>query len=278
MRAAGRTGPGKDPSGKSAFDALGQPNAEPTACTGGRLTRLADKSVHVVPDAGLSIGREPSCGLALLSKDVSRLHALIAPSVLGYTIVDKSANGVWVNGAKVEGSQVLGQRDVIRIGHEDFRFEADIASFEPAIERPAEPPTKPATPAPPPPLPAPTPLLASIEVLSEGALKGLRFRVSKPSIEIGRGPENDLQLDDESVSGRHASLVQRGSSWTILDLASRNGTFVEGEIVRDQRTLPSVCEVRLGTLKLLFRAINTATPQTAGTVGVIGVTDQQLRG
>jgi hypothetical protein len=57
----------------------------------------------------------------------------------------------------------------------------------------------------------------------------------------------------------------------ILDLDSRNGTFVEGEIVREQRELPSVCEVQLGTLKLLFRAINAGEQAKNSTIGVIGM-------
>lgn len=275
VSAAGRTGPAKDPAEETPLAAFAESSTEPTASTGGRLIRLSDRSVHTIPGSGLSIGRDPSCGLALASKDVSRVHAVITPSVLGYTILDKSANGVWINGLRVDGSQVLGQRDIIRIANEDFRFEADVSSFEPTV-KPVEPPRQLEEPALAIEPAQPTALLASIEVLS-GPLKGLRFRVSRPTIEIGRGPQNDLQLDDESVSGRHASLVQRGNTWTILDLNSRNGTYVEGEIVRDQRIMPSVCEVQLGTLKLLFRAINTADADAAGTIGVIGITDERLR-
>jgi hypothetical protein len=46
---------------------------------------------------------------------------------------------------------------------------------------------------------------------------------------------------------------------------------VEGEIVREQRELPSVCEVQLGTLKLLFRAINAGEQAKNSTIGVIGM-------
>lgn len=276
MRAAGRTSPAQGSADEAATPAFGRSTAEPTASTGGRVTRLVDQSVHVVPDAGLSIGRDPTCGLVLASKDVSRVHAVIAPSVLGYTLVDKSANGVWLDGVRVEGSSVLSQRGVIRIGHEDLRFEADIASFEPTVKPPAEPVTTPAPAKERAEAAEPGLLLASIEVTSDGPLKGLRFRVTRPAIDIGRAPQNDWQLSDESVSGRHASLVQRRDRWTILDLGSRNGTYVEGEIVRDHRELPSVCELRLGTLRLLFRAINVAAADTAGTVGVIGITDDRL--
>lgn len=274
MQTAGRT---KHRTGAAAGEApLGSlAQSEPTAASGGRLVRLRDGTVHGVPEGGLSIGRDPDSGIPLASKDVSRTHAAIAPTLLGYTLTDQSANGVWVNGARVEGACVLGQGDVIRIGTEDFRFEADAASFEPAV-RPEEHPL---------PAAAPVPgsragangatLLASIEVLSDGTLKGARFRIERPTAQLGRGPQNDVQLQDASVSGSHASLVLRGRTWHVLDLESRNGTFVEGEAVKGQRVLPNVCELRLGSLTLLFRAIGAVEDKS--TIGVIGLTGGQLR-
>lgn len=280
IRAAGRTSPAAGVTEETPLTGLAHGSPEATAATGGRIVRLSDRSVHAIPDSGLTIGREPTCGLALMSKDVSRTHATIAPSLLGYTLTDQSANGLSVNGKPLDGSCILGQHDVIRIGSEDLRFEADAASFEPSATSSPNPTSEP-TPAERDsqdgPLPPPAPWLAAIEVVSPGPLKGMRFRVTRPTVELGRGSQNDVQLNDESVSGRHASLVQRGNRWTIFDLQSRNGTFVEGEIVRDQRELPSVCELRLGTLQLLFRSINVADTGTAGTIGVIGIRDDQLR-
>lgn len=275
IRAAGRTSPAQGATEETPLAAFLQGAADPTASTGGRLTRLDDRSVREIPETGITLGRDPSCDLVLASKDVSRVHAVVAPSMLGYTLTDRSSNGVWVNGARVEGSRVLRQGDVIRIAGEDFRFEADAASFEPDVQ-----PDMPALDPGPAagaesPLEPPAPILASIEVLSGGSLKGLRFRVTRPTVDVGRAPQNDIQLGDESVSSRHASLIQRGNTWTILDLQSRNGTFVEGEIVRDQRTLPRVCELQLGTLKLLFRAIDRGDAGTVGTVSVIGLPDNR---
>ena len=272
MRKAGRTG---DITGStdepSPAALLHSSQATPTACTGGHLTRLSDRTEFAVPESGLTLGREPSSDVVLLSKGVSRSHAMIAPSLLGYTLQDQSANGVWVNGARVDGRHVLGQGDVLRLGHEEFRFTADEASFE-ASQVPAEESSRPL------PLPRavsvrahPTRLLATLEVLSEGPIKGERFRIDRPTTQLGRGPHNEVRLANESVSTSHATLVQRGDRWILLDLDSRNGTFVEGEIVREQRELPSLCELQLGTLKLLFRVINAGEPAKNSTIGVIGM-------
>lgn len=133
MRAAGRTSPAKGAPEESPLGAFLQSAGEPTASTGGRMTRLRDLSVRPVSAAGVTIGRDPSCDLVLSSKEASRVHAVIVPSVLGYVLTDKSANGVLIDGARVEGSRVLRQGDIIRIADEDFRFEADPASFEPEM-------------------------------------------------------------------------------------------------------------------------------------------------
>ena len=263
-------------------DLLQGTHTAPSACTGGKVIRLADRAEFAVPDGGLTLGRDPSCDLILTSEGISRRHASIAPSLLGYTLKDTSTNGVWVNGTKVEGSHVLGLGDVLRLGGEEFRFEADEASFELFELVPETPLAAPVaaqtveTPAvvAPEPAPVPTreveaPLLATLEVTSEGAMKGQRFRLDRPTVQVGRGPHNEVRLNDDSVSTTHASLVQRGNRWVILDLGSRNGTYVEGEIVREQRELPNICELRLGMLVMLFRVINARPSVRSSTISVI---------
>ena len=106
------------------------PGAAPTAATGGRLTRLSDRKSIRIPDRGLTIGRDPTNDVILTSNGVSRSHAMIEPSLLGYVVRDRSANGTWVNGERVEGHCLLGQGDTMRIGLDEFRFDADDASFE----------------------------------------------------------------------------------------------------------------------------------------------------
>jgi hypothetical protein len=49
---------------------------------------------------------------------------------------------------------------------------------------------------------------------------------------VGRSPESGLQLQDASVSWRHASVRWNGSSWELQDLGSLNGTFVNGTRVQ----------------------------------------------
>ena len=48
---------------------------------------------------------------------------------------------------------------------------------------------------------------------------------------IGRSPDNSIQLDDTSVSGRHAELAVVAESCYLKDLGSTNGTLVNGQAV-----------------------------------------------
>lgn len=91
----------------------------------GRLVRLSNGNTTSVPEQGLEIGRDPTCDLVLASKSVSRRHAEIAPFRHGFRLTDRSRNGVFVNGARVKGSHFLRNGDVVRLGSEELRFEAD---------------------------------------------------------------------------------------------------------------------------------------------------------
>ena len=256
-------------------DMLGAPI--PTAATGGRLIGLHDGVVHPVPAHGLTIGREPDSGLVLESSDVSRRHAVLMPGLLGYQLSDTSVNGVQVNGARVDGTRLLGQSDVIQVGALAFRFEADAESLEP--DAPGSggetgPAADPAAGATGERVTTGSRLLASLEVITDGPTPGARFRIERPTVQLGRGPGNDIRLANDSVSSNHASLVLRGRTWHLHDLESRNGTYVDGIVVREPRPLPAVCELRLGALTMVFRAIGTvvhAAPM--GTIGIVGLGD-----
>src|SRR5262245_5346481 len=45
---------------------------------------------------------------------------------------------------------------------------------------------------------------------------------------VGRDPDCDVVLDDDRVSRRHAVLVSEDAAWSVTDLASKNGTLVDG--------------------------------------------------
>ena len=68
-------------------------------------------------------------------------------------------------------------------------------------------------------------------------------------ISIGRAPENDIVIDyNKTVSGRHCRILLSGESVRVLDLGSKNGTFVDGIPVRGDESVParSDCTLELG--------------------------------
>jgi len=101
--------------------------ARATASTGGRLVSLVDGKEYQIPAAGVVFGREAGSDIVVAQPEVSRRHASIAPSETGYLLQDLSTNGVWVNGTRIQGSQLLARSDVVRVGSEEFRFYADLA-------------------------------------------------------------------------------------------------------------------------------------------------------
>ncbi|HEX4668047.1 MAG TPA: FHA domain-containing protein [Chthoniobacterales bacterium] len=57
--------------------------------------------------------------------------------------------------------------------------------------------------------------------------------LTEERITLGRAPDNMIQIDDPSVSGRHAQLSLIDERFQLKDLGSTNGTWVNGETVTD---------------------------------------------
>jgi hypothetical protein len=74
-------------------------------------------------------------------------------------------------------------------------------------------------------------------------------RVAVPCI-IGRSGDAHLSVDDDLVSRRHAILEYRGDRLWIVDLASRNGTFVDGAPAGDGAPLMPGSTVTVGSTEL----------------------------
>src|SRR6059036_537431 len=251
-----------------------------TANTGGRVVSLTDGREYVIAGTSLVFGREAGSDVVVAGKDVSRRHAEIVQTTQGYLLVDSSTNGTFVNEERVRGQRILRRADVIRIGGQGFRFYADVV---PAVAPPApqagpvaEAPL--AAQAPPgaaerlqltmggleaPQRPARGGPLASF-LVRVGELRGRRLPVKTPIVNMGRADYNDLVLPDPSVSTAHAKLQLRGGVWLLVDLDSTNGTFVDGERVKDEAPLAPGATVRLGDVQLAFEPTDDAVPVIEG--------------
>ncbi|MFI5228069.1 MAG: FHA domain-containing protein [Gemmatimonadales bacterium] len=268
-----------------------------TTATGGRLVSLVDGKEYVITESGVLLGRDPGADVVVAQNDVSRRHAEVMPVETGYIIRDLSANGVLVNGARVDRTQLLARSDVIRIGSEEFRFYADVASAPaeaaavPAADHPRADALEPTAAAPiaasapatasaltEPARPAEArPALATLEVINEGPSNGRRHEVCVPLAHVGRGAHNDVIIADDSVSDTHAKLQRRDDGWYVIDLGSTNGTYVGGQRLISERRLDGSPDVRFGGVKTIFRASDRPTDAGTGTRAIAGVDRSKLK-
>lgn len=79
-------------------------------------------------------------------------------------------------------------------------------------------------------------------------------RTARPGecLRIGRAPDNDLRLDHPSVSRAHAELLGFDSGWSLRDLGSKNGSFVDGQPVRADVSLFRPGWLRFGDIHCEF--------------------------
>jgi pSer/pThr/pTyr-binding forkhead associated (FHA) protein len=101
-------------------------------------------------------------------------------------------------------------------------------------------------------------------IVLAGAKQGLEIPLKKDKFLIGRSKECALRAGSEAISRRHCAIVRRNGKWTVRDLGSRNGTFVNDQRITEEVPLLPGHEVRVGPLKFRVSAnVAKAPAQTA---------------
>jgi diguanylate cyclase (GGDEF)-like protein len=88
--------------------------------------------------------------------------------------------------------------------------------------------------------------------------RALHVKLSESAVTLGRGPGSDIVLNDDRASKVHCSVrVAPGDIVEVVDLGSRNGTFVDGERI-EKATLRLSSQLRVGhtILRLEHKAID----------------------
>ena len=101
--------------------------------------------------------------------------------------------------------------------------------------------------------PAPPPAAADPAPLAFPPGSGVRFT-------IGRTRDCDLCLTDLSVSRMHALLVRREDGWVLSDLGSRNGTRLNGWLVREPVPVHEGDRVEFGSMAFIIQGDPPAEP------------------
>lgn len=86
-----------------------------------------------------------------------------------------------------------------------------------------------------------------------------KFELRKTNLDIGRHPDNHIQIADTAVSARHACLEVRANehfpdfpTYFLTDLNSTNGTFINGKKITGSHRLHHDDEVRIAWNKFKF--------------------------
>jgi pSer/pThr/pTyr-binding forkhead associated (FHA) protein len=82
----------------------------------------------------------------------------------------------------------------------------------------------------------------------KGSNAGKEVRIPTPECLIGRGPDCHLRPKSEAISRRHAMIFAQEGKILIRDLGSRNGTYVNGDKIAEERVLQSGDRLQFGPL------------------------------
>jgi pSer/pThr/pTyr-binding forkhead associated (FHA) protein len=88
-------------------------------------------------------------------------------------------------------------------------------------------------------------------VVQRGPGAGSRFLLDDDVVNAGRHPDSEIFLDDVTVSRRHAEFHRSGDTFTVSDVGSLNGTYVNRDRI-DRVQLTDGDEVQIGKYRLVF--------------------------
>lgn len=181
-------------------------------------------------------------------------HAVIERRADGYALKNLAVQaGTLVNGTRVETID-LHDGDRIRMGNYElsFHLRQGAASAHPAApvrSAPSQPATVP---------PAAVQTAHAVAPAAAGpyllAADGARLAIrASTTTQIGRALDNDIVLNDASVSRHHATIEARNGSFTLRDLGSQNGTWLHGGRITEA-ALDDGDALKLGDAVLTFHA------------------------
>ncbi|GGK92824.1 ABC transporter ATP-binding protein/permease [Streptomyces flaveus] len=174
-------------------------------------------SMVMSPSRAYHVGRDPLCDIVIDDARVSWHHAVLRPEDGHWKLEDEnSTNGTYADGRRVQAWDV-GPGSVLRFGNAADGPRAVLTSRPPLTVEPAERPSAVSLPA------------------ATGTFRRpttVRPLPASTAVRIGRSGDNDLVVDDLTVSRRHAELrAHADGTYEIVDLASHNGTFLNGQPV-----------------------------------------------
>lgn len=165
-----------------------------------------------------NIGRAYESDIQLENPRVSRQHAVLQPTPAGWVLINRSRNGMFVDGRRVE-SLTIDRPVTVVLGSASSGEPLEV---HPIVGPPAHARTQTVA--------TPTPPVGETTVARPPTAV---YNMGHLDIRIGRATDNQVVLDDLLVSRYHAVLRRTGNQWELVDNHSANGTYVNGNrIVR----------------------------------------------
>ena len=94
---------------------------------------------------------------------------------------------------------------------------------------------------------------SALLVVQRGPSAGSRFLLDTDVVSAGRHPDSEIFLDDVTVSRRHAEFRRGPDGYTVADVGSLNGTYVNRDRI-DEVALQGGDEVQIGKYRLVYFA------------------------
>lgn len=86
----------------------------------------------------------------------------------------------------------------------------------------------------------------------EPGLLGKRFVLDGNLARVGRGADNEIVLEGDSVSRRHAHFERRGVRWWVVDDGSTNGTYLNEQQIEREAQLRNADRIKIGPTILKY--------------------------
>jgi len=98
-------------------------------------------------------------------------------------------------------------------------------------------------------------------VIKEGEMSGQSWILDQDTIIIGRGADCDIVIPERQISRHHAQVERRNRGYLLIDLGSKNGTYVNGQEVNQPYLLQDGDEVQIALcVKLSFVGAEATVP------------------
>jgi pSer/pThr/pTyr-binding forkhead associated (FHA) protein len=185
----------------------------------------------------ITIGRGSKNDIIIRDNEVSREHCNLRRVMDDYEVQDlNSSNGTFVNGQRVQAGWLLQSGAIVEFGDTiTMEYERILARRVTDALLPPEDAFQ----------DTPEPIYQYSLMVTMGPEMGQIHRLDSLIITVGRDLSNDIAIQDPEISRFHMRLRRGSSGYTVEDMGSTNGTFVNGVQITQPYTLEPDDVIRL---------------------------------